>query len=102
MPGLWAVDGDKESHGNGALKASTGDSSPGTVFINNKPVIVGTTDADPDDKAPAEKGEHQNPKSQGTFATVLAYNKPAHTNGDTRTCGATTIVSGQSNVHVGD
>ena len=96
MSGLWAVDGDKNSHGNGALKASTGDSSPQTVFINNKPVIVGVTDAEKDDKG------HNIPKSQGNFPTVFAYNKPAHTDGDSRDCGATTIVSGQSNVYAGE
>ena len=47
MGQLWAVVGDPNSHGGGELTLS-GDSSPGTVFINNIPVIVGTTDAGPD------------------------------------------------------
>lgn len=95
MAGLWSVDRDPDSHGKGELKAGTGDSAPGTVKINNKLVIVGVTDAEKDDKG------HVNTKSKGNFPTVFAYNKPAHTNGDERDCGATTIVQGQSNVFVG-
>lgn len=95
MAGLWSVDRDPDSHGKGELKADTGDSAPGTVKINNKKVIVGMTDAEKDNQG------HINPKSKGNVPTVFAYNKPAHTTGDERDCGATTIVEGQTTVFVG-
>jgi hypothetical protein len=105
MAQLWAVDGDENSEGGGGLKANTGDSAPGTVFINNLAVIVGTTDASPDDKSPdiIDGGltQHDNPQSDKHSATVFAYNKPAHRNGDSRTCGATTVVTHESTVFVG-
>lgn len=94
--GLWAVVGDTESHGGGALKLA-GDSTTGTVFINNKEVIVGSTDASADTLV---IGSHANPKSDSVSGSVFAYNKGAHRNSDTRVCGATTTVVGQSDVFV--
>lgn len=99
MP-LWAVDGDKNTDINGGLNASSGDSSPCTVFINGKNVIVGTTDAAADDKCPPLGGKHCNPKSAAHSSDVFAYSKPAHRHADSRACGATTVVSGQNNVYV--
>jgi|APCry1669189768_1035252.scaffolds.fasta_scaffold00234_12 hypothetical protein len=100
MGQLWAVVGDPNSHGGGELTLS-GDSSPGTVFINNIPVIVGTTDAGPDGLADPDGPPHDDPKSSSHSATVFAYNKPAHRNGDTRVCGATTVVVNETTVFVG-
>jgi uncharacterized Zn-binding protein involved in type VI secretion len=99
MAELWAVDGDPDSDGGGGLKANTGDSATDTVFVNGKNVIVGTTDAYPDSLAPLSP--HDNPQSSGHSSTVFAYGKPSHRNNDTRTCGALTIVIGQSTVFVG-
>lgn len=101
MPGLWSVDKDPDSDGNGQLEANTGDSSPDTVRINNKYVIVGVTDAEPDNQSKSLTDLHHNPQSQGTFPTVRAYGKPVHCDSDTRVCGATTNVVGQSTVFVG-
>jgi hypothetical protein len=94
--GLWAVVGDTNSDGGGDLTLS-GDSSPGTVYINNIPVIVGTTDANADALV---IGDHANPQSSSVSGDVFAYGKGAHRNSDTRTCGATTTVVGQSTVSV--
>lgn len=94
--GLWAVVGDTESHGGGALTLS-GDSVTGTVFVNNIAVIVGTTNANADALI---IGSHANPQSSSVSGTVFAYNKGAHRNSDTRICGATTNVVGQSTVFI--
>ena len=94
--GLWAVVGDTNSDGGGDLTLS-GDSSTGTVYINNIQVIVGVTDANSDALI---IGDHDNPKSSSVSGTVFAYNKGAHRNSDTRLCGATTTVVGQSDVFV--
>lgn len=101
MPGLWSVDADPDSEGNGQLKATTGDSATDTVRINNKFVIVGVTDALPDDQSTSDTDQHHNPQSQGNFPTVKAYGKPVHCDNDTRVCGAITSVVGQSTVYVG-
>lgn len=94
--GLWAVVGDPNSDGGGNLTLS-GDSLLGTVFINNIPVIVGVTDADPDELVVSP---HDDPQSSEYSGDVFAYGKGAHRDSDARICGATTIVSGESTVFV--
>jgi hypothetical protein len=51
---LWAVVGATNSHGGGQLKKE-GDSAPGTVLIENKPVIVGITPAQIDGQGHVEQ-----------------------------------------------
>jgi hypothetical protein len=94
--GLWAVVGDTNTDKGGNLTLS-GDSSTGTVFINNIPVIVGITDADPDELVVSP---HDNPQSSGYSGDVFAYGKGAHRNSDSRICDATTTVVGQGDVFV--
>jgi hypothetical protein len=100
MGELWAVVGDKNSEGDGDLTLS-GDSSPGTVFVNNIAVIVGTTNANPDANCIPLGPPHCNPKSSAVSGTVFAYGKGAHRNNDSRVCGATTVVTNESTVIVG-
>lgn len=102
MGQLWSVDADPNTHGSGGLIAHSGDSSTCTVFANSINVIVGVTNAAPDSLCPPLGGNHCNPQSQGHSGTVFAYNNPAHRHGDSRNCGATTVVTHQSNVFVGD
>lgn len=95
MP-LIAVAGDPNSHGGGALIPSGG-SSPQTVKIGGKPVIVHASPAGPDALG------HPAPPT-GTAegsGTVKIYGLPVHRDGDSRLCGASTIASGQSTVKAG-
>lgn len=100
MAELWAVVGDENTDGAGALTLS-GDSSPGTLYVNGKQVIVGTTDANPDDLCIPVGPPHCNPQSSAVSGTVFAYGKGAHRNNDARVCGALTVVTNQSTVFVG-
>ena len=62
---LWAVEGDPNTHGNGALIASS------SVKINGKRVIVHRPDnAQPDNLCPLANGEHCNPKTAQGSADV--------------------------------
>ena len=88
---LWAVQGDKNDHGEGAFKEPANK----TVLINNKPVIVKGDDAEGDNQG------HTNPEADGTSGTVYAYGEKIHRNNDTRNCGAKTVVTGQSTVTSG-
>jgi hypothetical protein len=67
---LWAVKGDKNTDGNGGLKATTGQ----TVFVEGKNVIVhGPDNADPDNKCPIPGGEHCNPKTAKGSTDTFIY-----------------------------
>lgn len=85
MP-LISVQGDVNSHGGGALIPTQN-----TVFINNKPVIR------TGDPAESDQFDHF-PPADSASPNVFVENKAVHRQNDTRTCGATTIVIGQSNV----
>jgi len=100
MAELWAVVGDNDSHGGGALTLS-GDSSPGTVFVNGIPVIVGKTDSSADSLCADVGPPHCDPYSTSYSGTVFAYGKGAHRNNDSRVCGATTVVTNESTGFVG-
>lgn len=64
---LWAVKGTFNSHGEGALINTTGD----TVFVEGIPVIVhGPDNANPDELAISP---HDNPKTAGGSPDVFAY-----------------------------
>jgi uncharacterized Zn-binding protein involved in type VI secretion len=96
MSELWAVEGDQNSHGGGELIAG-GASSPGTVKINGKKVIVHESPAAGDDLG------HPLPPTDTAAGsgTVFCYGAPVHRNNDPRQCGAVTEVTGQSTIKVG-
>ena len=97
MAELWAVQGDINSHGAGALIAS----NPQTVFVNSIPVIEVQDDSNPDNLCPPVGEPHCNPYSVTGSGTVFVYNNPVHRNNDLRVCGAKTVVVNQSTVFVG-
>jgi uncharacterized Zn-binding protein involved in type VI secretion len=100
MSQLWAVQGDADSHGGGALNADA-DSSPHTVFINNLPVVVNLSHAAADSLCRPQDTPHCDPYTTSGSGTVTCYGKPVHRNGDSRVCGATTVVTHQTTVFVG-
>jgi len=100
MAGLWAVQGDGDSHGGGALNADA-DSAPHTVFINGRPVVVNLSHAAPDSLCEIVGPPHCDPFTTSGSSTVTCYGKPAHRNGDSRVCGATTVVTHQTTVFIG-
>jgi uncharacterized Zn-binding protein involved in type VI secretion len=98
MSQLWAVEGDPNSHGGGALTAT----NPKTVFVNNIAVIDhGPDSAAPDSLCGDDGGAHCSPNTASGSGTVYVYGKPVHRQGDSRVCGATTVVTHQSTVFVG-
>lgn len=67
---LWAVEGDENNHGDGALVPVTGD----TVFVENKLVIVhGPDNAFPDDFCPTLGGDHCAPLTAEGSGNTLIY-----------------------------
>lgn len=96
MPFLWAVDGDPNTHGAGELIPD----NPKTVFINNKAVIEHDDPAAPDTLCFTVGAPHCNPETAEGSPNVFVYSKPVHRHDDSRICGATTIVEGQSTVFV--
>lgn len=97
MSKLCAVEGDENTHIGGELFASSG-SSPQTVKIDGIPVIVHPSPAGPDLEG------HPPPPTDTAegSGTVFCYGLPVHRHGDLRQCGATTVVTGQSTVFIGD
>lgn len=71
---LASVQGDPNTHGGGALSASVND---GTVFINNKKVVLKGSSASPDALCPPKGPPHCNPKSVGASPNVFACNGSA-------------------------
>lgn len=94
---LWAVEGDINDHGSGALIAS----NPQTVFVNSIPVIEVEDNSNPDDLCGPVGPPHCNPYSVTGSGTVFVYNNPVHRNNDLRICGAKTVVVNQSTVFIG-
>lgn len=96
MP-LWAVQGDPNTHGDGALIAT----NPQTVFIWNIPIIVHSPDhAEADDDCPGFG--HCDPMTAQGSPNVFAYNIPVHRQDDLRICEALTVVINQNNVFVNE
>ena len=95
---LISVFGDINTHGAGELLASN---NTGKVFIGGKKVVYINSDASPDDLCPIAGGDHCNPKSESGSSKVSAQGIAIHRHGDSRNCGATTIVIGQSKVTCG-
>lgn len=94
---LAAVKGDNNTDGNGGLLADT----QTKVKIGGILVVCVTSNANPDDLCPIVGGEHCNPKAVGGSGKVKIGGKAIHRHGDTRSCGATTIVSGNTKVKLG-
>ena len=65
---LASVQGDPNSHGGGALGATVND---GTVFVNNKKLVLKGSSAAPDALCPPRGGAHCNPKSVGASPDVF-------------------------------
>lgn len=65
---LWAVEDDINTDGNGQLIPSGF-----TVRINNKPVIIDTDDAEPDDLCPILGGLHCAPSAVQGSGDVNCY-----------------------------
>jgi uncharacterized Zn-binding protein involved in type VI secretion len=95
MSQLWAVEGDPNSHGGGDLIAS----NPKTVYINNISVIEHEDPANADSLCDSDA--HCSPSTSSGSSTVFVYGNPVHRNGDSRVCGATTIVNLQNTVFCG-
>jgi hypothetical protein len=96
MP-LWAVQGDPNTDGDGALIAT----NPQTVFVSNIPVIVDSPDhAEADDSCPGFG--HCDPYTAQGSPNVFAYNIPVHRHDDLRICEARTVVINQNSVFVND
>jgi hypothetical protein len=66
---LASVQGDKNTHGKGDLSASIND---GTVWINNRKVVLKGSAATPDSKYPRSGSPHNNPKAVGSSPNVFA------------------------------
>jgi len=67
---LWSIEDDEDSDGAGGLISK----SPGTVYINNKKVIVkDLDDAQPDSLCPIRGGEHCHPHPSTGSSDVNAY-----------------------------
>jgi len=66
---LASVQGDPNSHGGGSLGATVND---GTVYINNRKVVLRGSSASPDSYCP--RPPHCNPKSVGASSNVFACN----------------------------
>lgn len=94
--GLISVQGDSNSHGGGILSSSGTD-----VFIEGKGIVNLGTQSGPDSLCPIVGENHCSPNSSSGSLTVFSGGLPIHRNGDSRTCGASTIVSGQSSVFSG-
>jgi uncharacterized Zn-binding protein involved in type VI secretion len=67
---LASVQGDPNSHGGGELHASV---NPGTVFVNNKPLVVTGSSASSDSLCPEPGGAHCNPTSTSGSPNVNAF-----------------------------
>ena len=70
---LASVLGDPNSHGGGALKASTND---GTVFVNSILLNLLDSSASPDALCPIPGGPHCNPKASQASENVFACHGP--------------------------
>jgi hypothetical protein len=66
---LASVQGDRSTHGDGALGATVND---GTVYLNNKKLVLKGSNASPDALCAPQGGQHCNPKSVGASANVFA------------------------------
>lgn len=70
---LVSVKDDPNSHGGGSLKA---DNNDGTVFVNNRLVVLLGSSASPDSLCPIPGGPHCNPKSSSASPNVFACHGP--------------------------
>jgi len=97
MP-LIAVLGDPNTHGNGGLDASN---NSGKFFVNGRKVVYLGSTAQPDDLCIPLGGAHCAPSATSASSKVFSEGIAVHRHGDSRACGATTVVTNQSKVYVG-
>lgn len=97
MP-LISVLGDPNSHGAGSLLA---DNNSGKLFIGGIKVVYQNSHSGPDALCIPIGPPHCDPFATGHSSTVYSEGIPIHRDGDSRVCGASTIVSGQSTVYSG-
>lgn len=97
MP-LVSVFDDPNTHGNGQLDASN---NTGKVFINGKKVVYLNSTARPDDLCLPLGGLHCTPFATSASSKFFCEGIAVHRHGDSRACGATTVVTQQSKVHSG-
>jgi hypothetical protein len=99
MSKLWAVQGDPNTHGNGELIPNHANN----VYVEGKLVIVhGPDHSNPDALCPPAGPPHCDPMTAQGAPSTYAYGLPVHRQDDTRICGATTVVTNESTVFVGD
>jgi uncharacterized Zn-binding protein involved in type VI secretion len=91
MSELVAVKGDPESHGGGALHA---DNTGGKMFAGGIEVVVVGSSADTDNLF------HPNPAAATGSGKLWVNGNMIHRNNDSRTCGASTIATGQTKLYV--
>lgn len=94
---LIAVKGDQNSHGGGSLNADT----QSKVTIGGKLIVCVGSTAESDGLCPLVGGEHCNPVASEGSSKVTIGGRRIHLDGDLRSCGGTTIASGQSKVTIG-
>ncbi|QIG65719.1 tail-associated lysozyme [Ochrobactrum phage vB_OspM_OC] len=94
---LVSVKGDPNTDGNGALLADT----QTKVKIGGLLIVCVTSNASADNLCPIVGGEHCNPKAVTGSANVKIGGLSIHRHGDGRSCGASTIVTGQTKVKIG-
>jgi hypothetical protein len=99
MTKLWAVDGDKNTHGDGDLIPNHANN----VYVEGKLVIVhGPDHSNPDALCIPVGPPHCDPMTDQGAPSTYAYGLPVHRQDDLRVCGATTVVTNESTVFVGD
>jgi uncharacterized Zn-binding protein involved in type VI secretion len=98
MSVLISVLGDPNSHGDGQLLASN---NSGKVFINNLKVNYVGSSASADVICFVAGPPHCDPLASSGSGKVFAEGMSIHRHGDSRVCGASTVVEGQSKVFAG-
>lgn len=90
-----SIKGDINTHGGGILG-----SSGHNVYIDGEEIVTVGTISSPDSLCPVIGGAHCSPNAASGSSFVFIDGIPVHLDGDSRTCGASTIASGQDFVNV--
>ena len=94
---LVSVKDDNNSHGEGALRASQS-----TVYVEGILAIVDGDSASADLLCLPLKGAHCAPAAAQGSESVFIESTAVHADGMARACGASTVVTGQGTVYIGD
>jgi len=94
---LVSVKDDNNSHGEGALRASQS-----TVYVEGILAIVDGDSASADLLCLPLKGAHCAPAAAEGSKSVFIEGTAVHADGMARACGASTVVTGQGTVYIGD